>query len=57
MVMQRKDSGGIFKDFFGGQKYGLRNESKDVIIDFFTTTYDLILMNTWFKKRDSHLMT
>jgi len=57
MVMQRKDSGGIFEDFFGGQGYGLRNESKDVIIDFFTTTYDLILMNTWFKKRDSHLMT
>lgn len=54
---------GMLKEFngsclHGGQGYGVRNESRDAILDF-TTIYDLILTNTWFNKRDSrlHLIT
>jgi hypothetical protein len=43
-----KDSGG-FERVHG---YGVRNELGDTILDF-ATVYDLILTNTWFKKRES----
>ena len=39
--------------------YGIRNESRDAIVDFILdfTTYDLILTNAWFKKKDSLSIT
>ena len=43
--------GGVFERVHRGQWYGIRNDLGDVILDF-ATTYDLILTNTWLKKRD-----
>ncbi|XP_021835669.1 uncharacterized protein [Spinacia oleracea] len=36
--------------------YGERNEAGNAILDF-ALAYDLEIMNTWFEKRDSHLVT
>ena len=33
-----------------------KNEPNNSILDF-TLSYDLILANTWFRKRESHLIT
>ena len=49
-----KDSGGIER-FTGGLGYGVKNELGGAILDF-ATMYDLILTNTWFKKKESHLI-
>lgn len=38
-----------FERVHGGQGYGVMNESRDSILNF-AITYDLISMNTWFKK-------
>ncbi|CAD7087538.1 unnamed protein product [Hermetia illucens] len=40
----------------GGKGFGARNEGGERIIDF-ADTHDLVLMNTWFIKRLSHLPT
>ena len=44
-----------FDSVHGGFSFGERNEPVDS--RFFTLSYDLILANTWFKKRESHLIT
>ena len=40
----------------GGYGFGDRNEAGVSILDF-AVAYDLILANTYFKKRDEHLIT
>lgn len=46
------------KDFrrASGMEWGMKYESRDVILDV-VTTYDFMLTNTWLKKMDSHLIT
>ena len=45
-----------FDSVHGGFGFGERNESGNSILDF-ALSYDLILANTWFRKRESHLIT
>ena len=45
-----------FNSVHGGFDFGKRNEPGNSILDF-TLSYDLILANTWFRKRESHLIT
>ncbi|KAJ7978714.1 Craniofacial development protein 2 [Quillaja saponaria] len=45
-----------FKCVHGGYGYGVKNEGGESILDF-VVAYDLILANTFFKKRESHLIT
>lgn len=45
-----------FECIHGGFGYGTRNEEGEAILDF-ALSYDLMVVNTWFKKRDSHLVT
>ncbi|KAJ7959944.1 Retrovirus-related Pol polyprotein LINE-1 [Quillaja saponaria] len=45
-----------FERVHGGYGYGVKNEGGESILDF-TVAYDLILANTFFKKRESHLIT
>ncbi|XP_021750528.1 craniofacial development protein 2-like [Chenopodium quinoa] len=45
-----------YESVHGGFGYGQRDAGGEVIMDF-SQSYDLILANTWFKKRDSHLIT
>ncbi|XP_056684315.1 uncharacterized protein [Spinacia oleracea] len=45
-----------FESIHGGFGYGERNEAGNAILDF-ALAYDLGIMNTWFEKRDSHLVT
>ncbi|CAH9078319.1 unnamed protein product, partial [Cuscuta europaea] len=45
-----------FESVHGGHGFGTRNEAGKNILDF-ASTYELTVMNTWFKKRDSHLVT
>ena len=40
----------------GGYGFGDRNKASVSILDF-AVAYDLILANTYFKKRDEHLIT
>ena len=40
----------------GGYGFGDRNEASMNILDF-AVAYDLIIANTYFKKRDEHLIT
>jgi hypothetical protein len=45
-----------FESIHGGYGIGERNESGERILDF-GLSYDMILANTWFRKRESHLVT
>ncbi|KAJ7979012.1 Retrovirus-related Pol polyprotein LINE-1 [Quillaja saponaria] len=45
-----------FERVHGGYGYGVKNEGGESILDF-AVAYDLILANTFFKKRESHLIT
>ncbi|KAL6548523.1 hypothetical protein OROGR_008944 [Orobanche gracilis] len=45
-----------FESVHGGFGFGDRNEAGNGILDF-ALGYDLGIMNTWFEKRDSHLVT
>ncbi|XP_021858714.1 uncharacterized protein [Spinacia oleracea] len=45
-----------FESIQGDFGYGDRNEAGNAILDF-ALAYDLGKMNTWFEKRDSHLVT
>ncbi|XP_021853762.1 uncharacterized protein [Spinacia oleracea] len=45
-----------FESIHGGFGYGERNEAGNDILDF-ALAYDLGIMNTWFEKRESHLVT
>ena len=45
-----------FDSIHGGFGYGTRNGEGETILDF-AQSYDLLIVNTWFKKRDSHLVT
>ncbi|KAL6561231.1 hypothetical protein OROMI_016832 [Orobanche minor] len=45
-----------FESVHGGFGFGDRNEAVNDILDF-ALAYDLGIMNTWFEKRDSHLVT
>ena len=45
-----------FDSVHGGFDFGKRNEPVNSIQDF-ALSYDLILANTWFRKRESHLIT
>ena len=40
----------------GGHGFGDRNNSDEAILDF-AVAYDLIAANTFFRKRDEHLIT
>ena len=50
-----KDNKG-YERIHGGHGYGDKNEVGDMILDF-AMSYDLITMNTCFKKREEHLIT
>jgi hypothetical protein len=39
-----------------GGEYGSRNQEGDDILDF-DVAYNLVIANTFFRKRDSHLVT
>ncbi|KAJ7976642.1 Retrovirus-related Pol polyprotein LINE-1 [Quillaja saponaria] len=45
-----------FERVHGGYGYGVKNEGGESILDF-AVAYDLILANTFFKKRESHFIT
>ena len=45
-----------YKWVHGGYGYGDRNENDGMILDF-STSYDLIIVNIHFKKRDEDLVT
>ena len=45
-----------FETVLGGFGFGERNEAGSRILDF-ALAYDLSIMNTWFQKRQSHLVT
>ena len=45
-----------FNSVHGGFSFGERNEPGNSILDF-ALSYDLILANTWFRKRESRLIT
>ena len=45
-----------FENVNEGCGFGDRNETKNTILDFIVS-YDIILVNTWFRKRDIHLIT
>jgi hypothetical protein len=45
-----------FNGVHGGFGYGSRNKEGEGILNF-TLAYDLFVMNTLFRKRDSHLVT
>ncbi|KAL6566485.1 hypothetical protein OROGR_002100 [Orobanche gracilis] len=45
-----------FESVHGGFGFGDMNEAGNGILDF-ALAYDLGIMNTWFEKRDSHLVT
>ena len=51
-------SGTGYEEVHGGHGFGIRNPDTDGerILEFVFTN-DLLLGNTWFKKRDSHLVT
>lgn len=55
MAMLEKMVGGS-KSIHGGQGHRVRSESGYTIPNF-ATTYDMMLQNTWFKRRDSHFIT
>ena len=44
-----------FEGVHGGFGYGMRNQGEDVLS--FALAYDMIVANTLFKKRESHLVT
>jgi len=46
----------VFDSVHGGFDFGKRNELGNLILNF-ALSYDLILANTWFRKRVSHLIT
>ncbi|XP_071724739.1 uncharacterized protein [Rutidosis leptorrhynchoides] len=45
-----------YEEAHGGYGYGSRNRDGESILDF-VSAYDLVLPNTCFQKRDSHLVT
>ena len=45
-----------FENIHGGCGFGDRNEAENTILDF-VVSYDTILANIWFRKRDYHLIT
>ena len=45
-----------FDSVHRGLSFGKRNEPGNLILDF-ALSYDLILVNTWFRKIESHLIT
>ncbi|KAK9664956.1 hypothetical protein RND81_14G079800 [Saponaria officinalis] len=45
-----------FENIYGGFGFGEKNEAGSDILDF-ALAYDLGIMNTWFEKRQSHLVT
>ncbi|KAM1404945.1 hypothetical protein ACFX2I_013383 [Malus domestica] len=47
---------GNYGGFHGGHGFGERNEDGEVILNF-AMAYDLFLANTFFKKREEHLIT
>ena len=46
----------VYSTVHGSQGYGMRNAEGDRMLEF-ATANDLRVGNTWFKKRDSHLVT
>ena len=47
---------GVYSTVHGSQAYGTRNAESDQMLEF-ATANDLRVGSTWFKKRDSHLVT
>ncbi|KAM1427860.1 hypothetical protein ACFXTO_020352 [Malus domestica] len=47
---------GNYRGFHGGHGFGERNEDGEAILDF-AMAYDLFLANTFFKKREEHVIT
>ncbi|KAM2399376.1 hypothetical protein ACFXTH_035947 [Malus domestica] len=47
---------GNYEGFHGGHGFGERNEDGEAILDF-AMAYDLFLANTFFKKREEHVIT
>ncbi|KAM1519455.1 hypothetical protein ACFX1Z_022250 [Malus domestica] len=47
---------GNYRGFHGGHGFGKRNEDGEAILDF-VMAYDLFLANTFFKKREEHVIT
>jgi len=45
-----------FEGVHGGFGFGEKNEAGSTILDF-ALAYDLGIMNTWFRKRESHIVT
>jgi hypothetical protein len=45
-----------FKALHGGFMYGSKNQEGEEVLNF-TITFDLLIANTFFTKRDSHLVT
>ncbi|KAM1491938.1 hypothetical protein ACFX10_023920 [Malus domestica] len=51
-----RETAGNYGGFHGGHGFGERNEDGEDILDF-AMTYDLFLANTFFKKREEHVIT
>ena len=45
-----------FENVHGGYGFGDKNDAENSILDF-AVSYDMILVNTWFRKLVSHLIT
>ena len=45
-----------FEVIHGGFDYGSRNQEGEDVLDF-ATAFDLMIANTFFRKRESHLVT
>jgi hypothetical protein len=45
-----------FEGVHGGFGYGIRNQEREDVLSF-ALAYDMIVANTFFKKRESHLVT
>ena len=45
-----------FERVHGGFEYGSRNQEGEDVLNF-ALAYDLLLANTFFRKRESHLVT
>jgi hypothetical protein len=46
----------VFEGVHGGFGYGIRNQEGEDVLSF-ALAYDMIVANTLFKKRESHLVT
>jgi hypothetical protein len=45
-----------FEMVHGGFRYDSRNQEEDEVLDF-VVAFDLLIANTFFRKRESHLLT